>query len=65
MSKCGFFRLKAYIQKEFKEHLDANLELYIENKLSSSQRRVLTTKLVGNTWKKIKENKDLIKYVPS
>ena len=44
---------KAYIQKEFEEHLDDNLEIYIENKQSSSQIRVLTTQWVGNIWNEI------------
>ena len=47
---------KNYVREQFEKHLDENLDLYVEGKLAASERRLLTTKWVGNAW----ENKDMI-----
>ena len=51
---------KTYVQIDVDEHMDADMDLYIERKLTAQQRRVLTTNWVANAWRKIKENKELI-----
>ncbi len=51
---------KSYVREQFEKHLDENLEHYVEGKLTASERRVLTTKWVGNAWEKLSENKDMI-----
>ena len=38
--------LKNYVCELFKQHLDANLELYIDGKLTAEERGVLTAKWV-------------------
>ena len=40
--------LNVYVREQFEKHLDENLERYVEGKLTASERRVLTTKWVGN-----------------
>ena len=40
--------------------MDKHLELYVEGKLSASQRRILMTKWVGQAWKKISRMKEPI-----
>ena len=37
-----------------------NLNLYVENKLSASQRRILITKWVGQAWSEVSLRKDMI-----
>ena len=51
---------KNYVREQFEKHLDENLDRYVEGKLTASERRVLTTKWVGNAWEKLYENKDMI-----
>ena len=46
------------VNKPFKD--DKHLELYVEGKLSASQRRILITKWVGEAWKKISGMKESI-----
>ena len=46
----------------FKQHLDANLELHVDEKLTAGKRRFLSTKLVGDAWESVKKQKDLIKH---
>ena len=53
--------LKNYVRELFKQHLDANLELCVDGKLTAGERRVLTTKWVGEAWERVKKQKDLIK----
>ena len=48
------------IQEQFQKHLSENLHLYAENKLSVSERRVLTTKWVAEGWEKLSRNKEII-----
>ena len=42
------------------DQLDKHLESYPEDKLSTSQRRILMTKWVGQEWKKISKIKESI-----
>ena len=42
------------------DQLDKHLESYPEGKLSTSQRRILMTKWVGQEWKKISKIKESI-----
>ena len=51
---------KTYVREQFEKHLNENLQLYLENKLTAGDRRILTTKWVANAWQKVKQNKDLI-----
>ena len=51
---------KTYVREQFEQHLNENIQLHLENKLTARDRRVLTTKCVVNAWTKIKQNKDLI-----
>ena len=44
---------KDEVHRLFEGHLDKHSELYVEDKLSVSQRRILMAKWVGQTWKKI------------
>ena len=52
---------KNNVREQFEEHMDQNLDLYVEGKLSVSERRILTTKWVANAWQHIKEQKVMIK----
>ena len=52
---------KSHIRKDFERHLNENLDLYVKRNLSASERRVLTTKWVANSWAKIKQDKELIR----
>ena len=52
---------KNNVREQFEEHMDQNLDLYVEGKLSVSERRILTTKWVANAWQHIKEQKEMIK----
>ena len=38
-----------------------NMVLYAKNKLTASNRRILTTKWIANTWNIIKADKELIR----
>ena len=51
---------KDYLRTQFGKHRDENIELYINNKLTSSKRQVLVTKWVAKAWEKIKINKEMI-----
>ena len=48
------------VRRLFEDHPGKHLELYVEGKLLSSQRRILMTKWVGQAWKKISERKESI-----
>jgi transposase-like protein len=52
---------KAIVDRLQNEHMHANLNLYIENKMTASQRRVLITKWVGQAWDEVSAKKDMIK----
>ena len=52
-------RLENRVRQEFEEHLHKNLQLYTEGKLTASDRRILTTKCVGDAWSGIKEEKEM------
>ena len=51
---------KNFVRRQFEEHIDKNLELYINGKISAAERRVLITKWVANAWQSIKGETDLI-----
>ena len=51
---------KNRVRQAFEEHLHKNLQLYAEGKLTASDKRVLTTKWVGDAWSGIKEEKEMI-----
>ena len=44
----------------FEDHLDKNLDQYVDGKINASQRRVLMTKWVGEAWSKVGKMKDSI-----
>ena len=43
------------------EHMQQNLEHYVNNSFSASQRRVLITGWVGVAWTEVCQNKDMVK----
>ena len=49
---------KDEVRHLFEDHLDKHLELYVEGKLSASQRRILMTKWIGQAWNKISGMKE-------
>ena len=51
---------KDYMCVQFEKHRNENLKLYLENKLTASQRRVLITKWAADVWEKVKANKEMI-----
>ena len=51
-----------YVREIFGQHLGANLELYVNGKLTAGERRVLATKWVVEAWQRVKKQKDLIKH---
>ena len=50
-----------YVRELFEQHLDANLVMYVDGKLTAGERHVLTTKWVGAMCERVKKQKDLIK----
>ena len=52
--------LESYIHELVKQHLDANLELYVDGKLTAGEIRVLTTKRVGDAWGHVKKQNILL-----
>ena len=52
---------KNYVLEPFEQQLDANLELHVDENLTTEQRYVLTTKWVGEAWERVKTQKYLIK----
>ena len=46
----------ADVKKQSEDHMEKNLELYTNNKLSASDRRILITKWVGNAWSNLKRD---------
>ena len=55
--------LESYVYKLFEQHLDTNLELCIDGKLTAGKIRVLNAKLVGEAWERLKKQKYLIKHL--
>ena len=53
---------KIHVRYCFERHLKENLDLYVEGKLSASERRVLTTKWVAESWEKTKPDKEMIRH---
>jgi hypothetical protein len=51
---------KDEVRRLFEDHLDKNLESYVEGKISASARRVLMTKWVGAAWSKVGKMKESI-----
>ena len=41
---------KSAIKEQFERHLGENLDDYVDGKLTVTDRRVLTTKYLGNAW---------------
>ena len=52
-----------YVRELFEQDLIANLELYVNGKLTAGKRRVLTTEQVGEALERVKNQKDLIKHL--
>ena len=44
----------------FEDHLDKNLDQYVDGKINGSQWRVLMIKWVGEAWSKVRKMKDSI-----
>ena len=53
---------KNYVSALIEQCLDANLELYIDGRLTAAERCVLTTKWLGEAWVRVKKQKHLIKH---
>ena len=51
---------KDEVRSLFEDHLDKNLDQYLDGKINVSQRRVLMTKWVGEAWSKVGKMKDSI-----
>ena len=51
---------KSLVREQFDEHFDENLDKYVDRKLITSERRVLTTKWVADAWQKVSKNKDMV-----
>ena len=51
---------KDKVRSLFEDHLDKNLDQYVDGKINASQRRVLMTKWVGEAWPKVGKMKDSI-----
>ena len=52
---------KVIVARLQNEHMHENLNLYVENKMTASQRRVLITKWVGQAWDEVSAKKEMIK----
>ena len=53
---------KSHVRYCFERHLNENLDLYVEGKLLVSERRVLTSNWVVESWEKIKHDKEMIRH---
>ena len=53
---------KSHVRYCFERHLNENFDLYVEGKLLASERRVVTTKWVAESWEKIKHDKEMIRH---
>ena len=51
---------KDEVRSLLEDHLDKNLDQYVNGKINASQRRVLMTKWVGEAWSKVGKMKDSI-----
>lgn len=45
------------VKIQFEKHLQENLTMYVESKISVSERRILLTTWVGNAWDEVCSNK--------
>lgn len=52
---------KNAVKIQFQKHLQENLTMYVEGKISALERRVLLTKWVGNAWDEVCSNKEMRK----
>ena len=50
--------VKNSVRIQFEKHFQENLTVYVEGKISASERRVLLTKWVGNAWDEVCSNKE-------
>ena len=53
-------KFKKVIDRLQTEHMQQNLEQYINNSLSASQRRILITGWVGAAWEEVCVKKDMV-----
>ena len=51
---------KNAVKIQFEKHLQENLTMYVEGKISESERRVLLTTWVGNAWDEVCSNKEML-----
>ena len=51
---------KNAIRRQFEKHLNNNLKLYTESKISASERRVLITKWVAVVWHEVSKNSEKV-----
>ena len=51
---------KNAVKIQFEKHLQENLTMYVEGKISASERQVLLTKWVGNAWDEVCSNKEML-----
>ena len=54
-------KFKQTIDRLQTEHMQQNLEQYVNNSLSASQRRILITGWVGAAWAEVCENEEMVK----
>ena len=53
--------VKDAVRTQFEKHLNDNLTLCTEGKIPATERRVLLTRWVGNTWDHICSNREMVK----
>lgn len=51
---------KSIIERLQNHHMHNNISLYVEGKISASQRRVLISRWVGEAWTEVCSNKEII-----
>ena len=51
---------KSIVERHQNQHMHENVSLYVEGKITASQRRVLITKWVGQAWAEVCTNKDMV-----
>ena len=44
------------------EHMEQNLEKYVNNNFSASQRRILITEWVGAAWTEVCQKQEILKH---
>ena len=60
MDVCFNRPFKAAIEKLATQHMQDNLQAYVNGELNASNRRVLFTKWVGEAWEEVSTNKDMV-----